>query len=47
MKTKRGAIIKGAPEGKKSDKRCNPWFCTPIMLIPTKKIVAIPKVTTI
>ena len=25
MKTNKGAIIKGAPGGKKSENRCNPW----------------------
>jgi hypothetical protein len=47
MKTSKGAIIKGAPGGKKSEKRCNPCVFTPIIFIPINIVRARPKVTTI
>ena len=44
MKTSSGAIIKGAPEGKKSESICNPWILIPMILIPIKIVSAKPKV---
>lgn len=44
MKTSKGAIINGAPEGRKSESICNPWILMPMILIPTKMVRAKPKV---
>jgi hypothetical protein len=47
IKTRRGAIIRGAPGGRNKENKCKPWVLTPIIFIPINIVKAKPKVTII